>query len=477
MAAPHAPSAAPRPGLRPGVAALLVTLALLPNVPRLSGPFTDGQAGNCGAMFALFERNAQSLGWLATRGVPVVNPVPPPSPATAQFYAHHPPGLPWLVMLAGRLPLAIESASRLVALLAFLLTALLVADLAARLAGPGASLTAGVLVLALPAGRHHATLVNYETVALPALLLLLRSLRLGRPPPWVAAALAALADWIALLPLLGGPGVAGARAWRRAVLAAAVVVAGFQALALSVAPDAPGGTLTQALAATFLAPDFQVAAWLAALRGHLAALYGWALLPAALALLALPRQPAPRRAVLLWLLAAGVLNLAVFAQHATGHEHFALLLLPWVALSIATLLFPGPAAAGPSRALALGVLAVLLAAATWQAQRDAPGRARSDQADLADSFAQAAPEQALYVRPGGAPFVFLYRASRHVAPQAVDSLAAARAAAEAWRERFQLPADWPVFLALAPDEEVPAWALPFGPPRDAGGFRLLPLPD
>jgi len=476
VAAPHAPSAAPRPGLSAGVALLLLSLGLLLNVSRLSGPLRDGQAGNCGAMFAIFERNAQALGLLATHAVPVLDPVPPSSPAEAEFYAHHPPGLPWLVMLAGRLPLPIETASRLVALLAFLLATLLVADLAARLAGGGAALAAGVLMLALPAGRHDATLVNYETVALPALLLLLRSLRLGLGRPWVAAVLAALADWVALLPLLGGPGAAGARAWRRAVLVAAAVIAGFLWLVRGVEPAAGSGTLSQAFATTFLARDFDAGAWLAALRAHLAALYGWALLPAALALLTLPRQPAPRRGVLLWLLGAGVFNVVAFARHATGHEHFALLLLPWVALSIAMLLFPGPPAAGPARGLALSLMVVLLAAATWQFEGAAAARARTDQSELGDAFAQSAPTQALYVRPGGAPLVFLFRAQRHVAPQAADTLAAAQQAAEGWRERCGLPDDWPAWLVLAPGDEVPEWAASLGPMRPAGAFRLLPLP-
>ena len=456
---------------------LLVVLGLALNVARLAGPFTDGQAGNCGAMFAIFARNEQALGLAQTRGVPVVNPVPPASMAGAEVYAHHPPGLPWLVMLAAHLPLEVETAGRLVALLAFLAATLLVADFGARLAGPGAALAAGLIMLALPAGRHDATLVNYETVALPALLLLLRALRLGVGRPWLAAALAALMDWVALLPLLLGPGAAGRRAWGRALALAVALGAGWLLWARTVAPAAAGGALAQGLAATFLAPGFRAGAWATALAGHLAALYGWALLPAALALPALPRQAPELRGVLLRLLAIGALNVAVFAQHATGHEHFALLLLPWVALSVATLLFPGTPAGGPPRALALGALAALLAASTWQAQRQAPDRARVEQAALADGLRAATPEQAVYVRPGGASFVLLERAQRQVAaPQGVGSVEDARAGVAAWRARFALPADWPAWIALAPGEAAPAWAAELGPPRAAGDWRLLPLP-
>ena len=59
-------------GARAGLVLALLVLAL--HVPDLGGPFRDGQRGNCGAMFALFARNAGALGWVETGGVPVVNP-------------------------------------------------------------------------------------------------------------------------------------------------------------------------------------------------------------------------------------------------------------------------------------------------------------------------------------------------------------------------------------------------------------------
>ncbi|MHC5212761.1 MAG: hypothetical protein ACYTG2_18790, partial [Planctomycetota bacterium] len=88
-----------RPGLRPWTAVMLVALGLALHVGDLGGPFPDGQQGNCGAMFAIFARNEHAVGGLlATRGVPIVNPVPPASIEHAAYYTHHPPGLPWLVM-------------------------------------------------------------------------------------------------------------------------------------------------------------------------------------------------------------------------------------------------------------------------------------------------------------------------------------------------------------------------------------------
>jgi hypothetical protein len=457
------------------VALLLVVLGALLNAPRLAGPLTDGQSGNCGAMFALFERNEKALGLLATHGVPVLNLVPPTGAQTVDYYAHHPPGLPWLVMLAGRLPMAIELASRLVALALFLAATLLLADLAARLASPGAALAAGLLMLALPAGRFEATLVNYEVVALPALLLLLRVQLLGVGPPRTAAALAALTDWIALLPLLAGPRAAGRRTWLSMLGVAAVVVVGTMLLARTVSSAATGDTLPQALRTTFLAPDFSAAAWISGLHAHMAAFYGWALLPALLSLLALPRQPAPRRRALLWLLGIGLFNVVVFARHATDHEHFSLPLLPWVALSIATLLFPGEPARGPSRGVALGVLVAVLGVSTWWAQVGMPSRTQTTQSELAAALRAGAPQEAVYVRPAGASFVFLYGAGRQVAPLPAGSLQQARDAVATMRQRFHLPESWPGWLAIAPGESVPAWAVPLGAPQAAGAWRLLRL--
>jgi hypothetical protein len=147
-----------------------------------------------------------------------------------------------------------------------------------------------------------------------------------------------------------------------------------------------------------------------------------------------------------------------------------------VALSVATLLFPGTPAGGPARWLALALLTALLGASTWQAAGQQPARSRTDQAMLADGLRAAAPEQALYVRPDGAAFVFLQRAQRHVAPLAVGSRDEARAAARDYRRRFGLPDAWPAYVALAPGEAVPTWLAGTAPPPGAAdAWRLVPL--
>ena len=452
----------------------LVGVAL--HAGRLTGPFTDGQTGNCGAMFAIFARNEYALGGLlATHGVPIVNPVPPPSLAQAEFYTHHPPGLPWAVMLAGRLPLAIETAGRLVALLATLATALLVADLASRLAGWRAALAAGLFALALPAGLHDGLLVNYETVAVPGALLLLRALLFDVGRPAVAGLLAALADWVALLPLLLCWRGSRRSRWLQAAGAAALVVALFGVVAREVAPSSAAETLAQARGSSLLAADFTWGAWAAAVADHVWTFYGLAAC-LALAGLAVARLRGASRltGVLLRLLAFGALNLVLFARHATGHEHYVLLLLPFVALGTATLLFPRDEAARPPAALGAVLAGALLLLGGQQYRDEAPARAATGQAELADRFRAVSSDGEVYVRPTGASFVFLHRAERHVSPNPVDSPEAARAAAESYRERFDLGA-LPAFVVLAPGEPVPEWLATLGSPEAREGFRFAPL--
>lgn len=464
-----------RPGLGRTSAALLVLVALALHGPRLAGPFTDGQHGNCGAMFALMARNASALGWLETRGVPVLNPVPPAPGDPWVTYTHHPPGLPWAVELASQLPGPIETTSRLVALALTLAAALLLADLAARLAGRRAALAAGLTFLLMPAGVHHGLLVNYETAALPGMLWLLRSLVLGLGSPVWAALAAGLADWVALVPLAFlVRGTPAGRWWRAALTGALLVVAVF-VHGRAFAPGSHAETLGQALAATFLGPAFDPAAWLTRLGQHLASLYGLALLPALAGLALVRRRHPPLRRLLLVLLLTGLVNVVLFAHHATSHEHFALLLAPWVALSTATVLFPRDAVARPGGSLGAVLLLVVLVAGLWSARRELPARTGVHQAARADALAAVSGTERLHLLPEGVPLVFLERAARHVWAYPVGSLEAAREARAAYARRF-VAAPLPAVVVLDEGAPVPAWVAALGPGRSEGRFRLWDLP-
>ncbi|MHC5027805.1 MAG: hypothetical protein ACYTGR_13705, partial [Planctomycetota bacterium] len=152
------------------------------------------------------------------------------------------------------------------------------------------------------------------------------------------------------------------------------------------------------------------------------------------------------------------------------------LLLPFVALGTATLIFPcADLPVGRTRAGVLA-LAVLLASGWWQFREAQPARTQHHQAALADAFREASDEDSVHARPGGASFVFLHRAARHVLPGPIDSLDGARAGMAAYRDRFGLPGA-PGRIALAPDEPVPAWLAPLGPPVERDGWRLFALPS
>ena len=472
------PPRAPAPEGQPLARTALLLLGLLAAalfVPQLSGPFTDGQRGNCGAMFSIMERNERALGWATTLGVPVLNPVPPPAQGPLETYSHHPPGLPWAVMLAGRLPLAIETTSRLVALLLTLCSCLLAADMAARLAGNPAGFATGLLMLLLPAGLHHGLLVNYETITIPAMLWLTRALLLERGRPWVAGLAAGLADWFALLPLVFSLGSVGRRRWLSATAGGAVIIALTFVMARQLTPASAGETLAQGLAATFLGPLFDSGAWARGMADHLWTLYSLALFPAALSVFLIGRRPPVLRRALWLLLGCGVSNVVVFAHHATSHEHFSLVLLPYVALSTATLLFPSSNRVVRLRLIPSALLLGILATGTLAVIDTWPQRHNTSQAQRADALAEVSDLSAVYVFPGGVPLVFLHRAQRHVWPGAAGDLSAAQAATQSYNQRFGTTS-LPGRLVLEADAPIPPWINALGPPVPEGRFNLWDIP-
>lgn len=473
--AASAPGLAGRPGLGRGPALLLVLVALALHLPRVAGPFTDGQHGNCGAMFGLMVRNAQALGWVETLGVPVLNPVPPGPDDPWVTYTHHPPGLPWAVELAALLPGSVESGARLVALLLTLAAALLLADIGARLAGRRAALAAGLTFLLMPAGLHHGLLVNYETAALPGLLLLTRALVLGLGSPVLAALVAGLGDWVALLPIgLVLRGVPARRWWSAALTGGLLVLAVF-VHGRAFAPASHAETLGQALAATFLGPSFDAGAWLTRMGEHLTVLYGPVLLPALAGLVLVGRRHPPLRRILLVLLAVGLLNVVLFAHHATSHEHFSLVLAPWVALSAATVLFPRDTAARPGGLTAAALLVIVLLLGLWDARGRWPARRQTLNAERAQALAAVADDERLHLFPEGVPLVFLHAAARHAWAYPVADLEGARDAAAAYARRF-VARPLPAVVVLDDQAPVPAWLQALGPGRVEGPFRVWDVP-
>jgi len=483
MADPVQTPAPPR-GPSPRVLLLLLAVALALRVPELRGPFTDGLRGDCGAFFAIMARNAHALGLSRTHAIPIVDPVPPATLEAAEWYTHHPPGLPLLVTLASTLPVAVEVevAARLVALALGLVSLLLVADLTARTLGPRAALASGLAMLLLPAGLHHGLLVNYETVAMPAAIAIVRALVLGARPPVLAGLglVAALCDWIAMLPLVATPPWRIGRARAAGLLGAAAGVGGLALVHRTRVEGSLRETLGHAVGATPLAPDFSAGAWLAALGGHGLALFGPMLLALPLLVARPPfgaRAPAALRRALGGLLIVAAANVVLFARHATGHEVYALPFLPPCALLLGWLAHPGPREARARRrgaTLRAAAVALVLVAGVGQALAARPERNGRRQATLADAFARVTTTDAVYLTPSGVPLVFLHRAARHVSPYGARDLEQARARLEALRARHDLgPRPGRVFVPE--DAPWPAWMGAPPPPR--GGFRIAPLPD
>jgi hypothetical protein len=177
-------------------------------------------------------------------------------------------------------------------------------------------------------------------------------------------------------------------------------------------------------------------------------------------------------------LALGLINLVAFARHATGHEHYVLLLLPFVAVSTAMTLVALSRVASAGRGTGMAVMLALGLAADsgrrFANQR--PDREQSTQWWQAARVRPGLKVDTVYVRPDGVSFVFLYAVNRQVVPFSASSAEAAVRMAATHRQRFGLPPG-DVMLMLFPDDPLPEWFPDRAP--DVGtddGFRFWSLP-
>jgi hypothetical protein len=182
-------------------AAILIAALLPQALVGLDRPFGVHEIG-AGGYFGVYVRNWENLGFVATRGLPLI-PQVVEDLADATPYTNHPPGLGWLFALTGRseagfrLPTLLGSA-----LAGWLLWLLLVPRVGAARAAAGALalVTAPVLAFYCQA--------NYEPLTCAAGLgLWLAAERRNRPALIVAAVLGLWIDWlfaffVAALPLL-----------------------------------------------------------------------------------------------------------------------------------------------------------------------------------------------------------------------------------------------------------------------------------
>jgi hypothetical protein len=183
--APSRPRLSPALLERIAVCALLL-LALVPRVRDLAQPFDRGFEGYQGAFHAIAAANYEGLGMNATQGFPVLNIDIPESRQEWFMYTNHPPATPLLAWAslklmgppgwaetwsAGGTPVGIEAPMRLPFFVLHMLGLLALWYLARMAFGTQVALLSLALMASVPVSAMYGTLVNVETVSLPALLL------------------------------------------------------------------------------------------------------------------------------------------------------------------------------------------------------------------------------------------------------------------------------------------------------------------
>ncbi|MED5330877.1 MAG: hypothetical protein VX916_06260, partial [Planctomycetota bacterium] len=346
--------------------------------------------------------------------------------------------------------------------------------LTARMGGQVRGIIAGGLFLLLPAGLHHGLLVNYETIALPAVLLLTRNILLKKKSGLATGIFAGLADYVALTPLVFTARSSSTNPfWRKACLGGLGVTLFLIAISRFQAPGSWSETLGQATGASFLATDFSLQNWLGFGGSSLWALFGWALPLASLGIVILCRHQGKTRKVLRVLLLTALFNVTVFAHHATTHEHYWLFFALPVALSIALLPLPP---LHKKYAVSNALLALLVIGLGFiQAKNEWDTWGATKQADRADAFSQVADPDLIYLHPDGLPLVFLHRAQRHAVAREVRSLNQAKELVQSYREQVGLDG-MQAAIFLERGRPVPPWlAAVTTPDEDSGLFTFWVL--
>ena len=503
---------------------LLTAVALGLRLHDVTRPFDNGLRGECGAAYSLMAENLLRYGARATGLLPVLNTLPV-SPEHFVYYEHHPPGMVILTAsifsAAGRTD---EWTARLLPVLLSLLSLGILFLWVRRSSGEGTAIIAAALGATLPLSAYYGPFLNFETFFIPPLLGFLychlRWMESGQRR-YLFRALALLClgvcmDWAVLL---GLPAVAlDARLFRRKngekerrggagralllyTLAGACVFAGIQAwFALQIGRHgAPSQDLAERLLyyreATFLGRTFHGSAFFHHLGAYFERFATWPVLVAAAAgLLLLPFRPADgndHRSMevrgLLLLSLPGILNLLVFANHASRHEYWILPLYPplcWcAALGFHRMAKLFLRRAGPYR---LGAGAVFLLAAfsvihgTWRTvEITAERRGREELFLRGKAYGALAEGKYLLLTPARSPAQVIRYAGGRIYPYAVPD-PAALAAHRALLEKYgYLP--YPRLFAVPLEERqrfrdsLKAFSS-VAEPVTRKGFLVIPLP-
>lgn len=190
---------------------LLLALYAAGLTQRLTAPWSGMHDWN-GAFYSQLSRNLLRYPFDVHHGMGVLAvgaDVPPVG--ERDRYAHHPPGLVWLIAGTFRLFGESEATARVVPIAASLASLWMLIGLAARRAGRERALCAGLVFALMPMNVYFGRMVNHEAVCLCLMLAAVRAWQAagpGRPAAtrafaltgWGAAIVALIwTDWIGVL--------------------------------------------------------------------------------------------------------------------------------------------------------------------------------------------------------------------------------------------------------------------------------------
>lgn len=401
-------------------------------------------------------RHFEEHGFVATRGVPVLQSWPGTLDECVR-YVSHPAPMTWLWWLGTQLCAGdAEAGVKLFPLLANLLSIwlcwLVLRDLAAPLAA-----AAGTLIFAtLPMCTYYGSMPSGEALLLPLLWLCWRAWRrwsTGASGAWPLVLLffgACCWDWACywIAPALAAVAViqgAWQRSWRVLLM---LVLAGCCAFALFVLHMswAVGGLdafLAQLRAASGLVQEHAGPAALSAQSEFALQLYGWpALLLLGAGLLAVRRGSA---LLPLLVFAGGVatLHTLVFLRHASDHDFWTLALSPAFAVAAAALV----ERCASRFALPLLLLSISMAGALRAHQLSTERRAPHFAAEVAQITQLSEPDTVALVSPFWIQQIAFARA--HVFPT-VDSVGKAQAFAAMYARLYSQSPRRPALMAILP---------------------------
>ena len=319
----------------------------------IGDPWEEGFRGlNGGGYTGTFVRHHLALGLGVTHGssISVVEPFEPP---VLQHYLSHPPTFTLLVLLPCSLLGVSEAVIRATALVLFLPALLAIFLIARRFVGPRGAGATALLFAASPMAAYFGPMAIPDgSVLMASTWVVWAFLRWADEPARGSAAalaatwiLACLLDWtgffagavlLALVPLAGSPRRAFRAVFLLGALAAVPVALVFAHLASASGGLAPALDAVRGVSGNAAGTAVPLTALVVATASHLWSWVGWPTLSLAVLglILGLLQGRAGRRAVACAaaLTLPGLLNTALFRNHAVIHDFWMIHSMPGIAL-------------------------------------------------------------------------------------------------------------------------------------------------